>query len=301
MTESTASEARDPNDTPSDSVGSNVKSYIANKGEFLNEDMTWPKATKKDDGLPDEIRKLGQTDLIRMGAEILTELTGRTGYFRQMAEIVIAIRIKYKTGNGMRDLQGRSQESRDAIAAMYRMAGIPKAYDSNSLQAAIRYHVRKLAWLEATPKERDVLKMKNPFEAEKDTARPAPEKPVTKPEEKTGDEESKEGTADVVAERGTSTLGLLRASMDYLVQADNNTDVLSKEERVDVIRVLMAIHKKIDEMARNVGGEGYDLCRSESTPELPDVPDTDEQEIGTEAPTPDATPDDETPTEAVAS
>ena len=184
-----------PSEEPNLSSESNVKVNIGSvigPGDYINADGYWPKATKKDDGLPEEIRKLGESELIRKGAELLVQMTSRTGIFRQMAEIVLSIRIKHKTSNGMRDLQGRSSESRKAIEQMYRQAGIPKANVDNTIQAAIRYHVRKLAWLEATPKEREVLKLKDPFNLDPDNVRAPKEKPA--PTTTTTDAEGEEET-----------------------------------------------------------------------------------------------------------
>jgi hypothetical protein len=65
-------------------------------------------------------------------------------------------------GGKTKDWMGRSQEYRNTISKMYLEAGIPRAVDKN-ITAAIRYHVRKLAWDEATPGERKLLEMKDPY------------------------------------------------------------------------------------------------------------------------------------------
>lgn len=63
-----------------------------------------------------------------------------THLVKSLALVIVKLRAKYEDRNGRPDLRGRSQAYRDAVAQIYRDAGIPPDATSN-LQAAVRHHI----------------------------------------------------------------------------------------------------------------------------------------------------------------
>ncbi len=143
-----------------------------------NADVMWQK-DPEDVGFATNVMDLGVDALIKKGAKLLQKFESRTGYFRQMAEIIVALRCKHHTrmtdaaGKPVRDLGGRSTEYRNAIRRMYIEAGIPRATESN-MSRSILYHVRKLVWDISTPEEKKLLKLKDPYQMPTPAAAPEP-------------------------------------------------------------------------------------------------------------------------------
>lgn len=225
-----------------------------NVGTGKDDDVTWLKSSE-DKGVPKEVMSLKIDEIIERGAEILQQFEGRTGLFRQYAEVVVALRCKHNknqtdsNGKVVRDLKGQTAAYKKAVRRMYERAGVPVALQ-RKVMVAVGYHVRKLTWDVATPQERFLLSIQDPY-APAQSVTPAAPAPNTG--EGTG--EPREGTEGPQDEGGE---GEAPASVARLL---NRAEMLLGEatavipdagDAVELLTLIGNIRVHLDLIERNV-------------------------------------------------
>lgn len=129
------------------------------KGRFVPPSRRRPskEVVRRDPALP--ARRGGQNRvevLIDQGSTLLRNYlrveTSKTSILAELARVVVELRAHFTLQDGTTDWDGRSHGYREAIARVYRDAGIP-ADSLSTIQASIRYHVSNVLREVAPPEE----------------------------------------------------------------------------------------------------------------------------------------------------
>lgn len=64
----------------------------------------------------------------------------RTGLLRELAEVIVELRSRFETEDGMTDWTGRTYGYREAVADIYKQSGLGSE-DRKTMQNALRYHI----------------------------------------------------------------------------------------------------------------------------------------------------------------